>query len=72
MMAEQKRTLLTILASFVVVLGLLAWAPWLTPTYAEYTVVTTFIDSQKGVADGCGFNCSGCGVKDSNKTAFGC
>jgi hypothetical protein len=71
MTPEKKTTLFTLIASFVVVLGLLAWAPWLTPTYAEYAVVTSVMSGQDTVADGCGFNCSGCGVRGSDRTVFG-
>ncbi len=67
----RPKHLLAWLPGAVLILGLLAWCPWITQPYAEYTVVTSLIDSQKDVADGCGFDCTGCGVTGSRKTAFG-
>lgn len=39
--------------------------------YAEFWAITSFEISQRGVVDGCGFNCIGCGVKESHKTLLG-
>lgn len=60
-----------IITGLIVLLALLAWSPWITKTYAEKKVVEAFEESQKGVVDGCGFNCEGCGVTNSNKMPFG-
>jgi hypothetical protein len=49
----------------------LAWSPWITKDYAENTVTRAFEESQKDIVDGCGFDCNGCGVKESAKTLFG-
>ncbi len=62
---------ITIIASILVILVLLAWSPWITKSYAENRVVEAFEESQKDIVDGCGFNCNGCGVKESQKTLFG-
>ena len=55
----------------VILFTLLAWAPWITKDYAERTVSQRFISQWQGVADGCGFNCDGCGVKESHRALFG-
>jgi len=63
---------ITILASALLIgFALAAWSPWITKNYAENKVVKTFEAEQKGIADGCGFNCTGCGVVSSNKVVFG-
>ncbi|MBI2578965.1 MAG: hypothetical protein HYW26_04610 [Candidatus Aenigmarchaeota archaeon] len=53
------------------VLILIAWSPWITKIYAEKRVVEAFQESQKDISDGCGFNCVGCGINNSNKVLFG-
>ena len=58
-------------AAVVVILTLLGWCPWITEGYAERRVVEVFEESQKDIVDGCGFNCEGCGVKESHKSLFG-
>lgn len=58
--------------SFVVILLiLLIWAPWLSQGVAETKVVDQFNTAWDGVVDGCGFNCSGCGVTGSERTLLG-
>ena len=54
-----------------IVLILIAWSPWITKSYAESRVVKVFEEDQKDFDDGCGFNCDGCGVKESQKRLFG-
>ncbi|KPJ56142.1 hypothetical protein AMJ49_05530 [Parcubacteria bacterium DG_74_2] len=55
----------------IVLFGLFTWSPWISKSYAENRVVSTFEEIQKEIIDGCGFNCSGCGVKESHKALFG-
>ena len=59
------------LAVILFALMLLAWAPWLSPEQAGRIAVDQFTSTWQDVADGCGFNCSGCGVKSVAKTWFG-
>ena len=54
-----------------IVILLVVWAPWITKDYAENRVTNSFEESWYGIADGCGFNCVGCGVTNSNKVLFG-
>lgn len=63
-----RRILIILIAASLLVL---AWSPWITKSYAENKVVSTFKESQKDITDGCGFNCVGCGVTNSNKVPFG-
>jgi len=60
-----------ILFVLIVLIIILAWSPWITKSYAEKKVTESFEKSQKDIADGCGFNCPGCGVTTSNKVSFG-
>ncbi|MCT8138416.1 hypothetical protein H1D32_12070 [Anaerobacillus sp. CMMVII] len=48
-----------------------AFSPWITEGVAENRAISAFENKQKGVMDGCGFNCEGCGVIKSTKVAFG-
>ncbi len=52
-------------------LTLLGWSPWITKSYAEQRVIESFNARWHGVVDGCGFNCTNCGVYKSEKTLFG-
>ncbi|TSC92019.1 MAG: hypothetical protein CEN90_134 [Parcubacteria group bacterium Licking1014_17] len=54
-----------------VLLLIFVWAPWITKGYAESIVSERFSAKWQGVGDGCGFNCKGCGVKESHRTLFG-
>jgi hypothetical protein len=51
--------------------GLAYWAPWITQEFAEQRAVQAFATAWQGVIDGCGFNCTGCGAVDAQKTGFG-
>jgi len=64
-----KRFLLPFL--IILILVFILWAPWITQSYAEKRAEEAFTTTWEGVADGCGFNCSGCGVEESRKTGFG-
>jgi hypothetical protein len=66
-----KTKYLAISLSIIAILVLLAWSPWITKEYAENSVIEAFEESQIDVADGCGFNCNGCGVNESHRTLFG-
>lgn len=62
---------ISIIGVVIIVLILLAWSPWITKDYAEKRVVSAFEEGNKGITDGCGFNCVGCGVTGSEKVIFG-
>lgn len=53
------------------VLLILAWSPWQTKETAEKSAREIFESEQLGVIDGCGLNCEGCGVSNSQKIPFG-
>ncbi len=67
MMRKQSFVLV---AAILVVLSAM-WAPWMTEERAENMVVDRFASEWRGVMDGCGLNCDGCGAKESHKTLFG-
>lgn len=52
-------------------LGLLIWAPWLPAQEAAARVESGFVAAWQGVADGCGFNCRGCGVTKTQRLLLG-
>jgi len=62
---------IVILIGILLLIFLAAWSPWITKSYAENKTVKAFEDGQKGIVDGCGFNCTGCGIVSSNKVIFG-
>jgi len=62
---------LAICLAAVGILALLAWCPWITPDFAAARAVNVFEERQKGIVDGCGFNCKGCGVKEAARAWFG-
>ena len=62
---------LVLVAVFLALGILLAWSPWLTEERAKQLAYDGFVAEWRGVADGCGFNCDGCGVKEANKAFFG-
>jgi heat shock protein HslJ len=43
---------------------MLIWAPWMTEDMAASVTIKAFEAEWRDVADGCGFNCEGCGVKN--------
>lgn len=66
-----KNKKLLIIVCFVILLHTFIWSPWITKDYAEYLVSKKFTSKWEGTVDGCGFNCDGCGVKESHRTLFG-
>ncbi|MFD1738685.1 hypothetical protein ACFSCX_19380 [Bacillus salitolerans] len=65
------RKKVTISIFFIVVsIIIFAFSPWVTEDFAENRVKTSFQNEQKGIVDGCGFNCSGCGAINSEKVGF--
>ncbi len=62
-----------IMSIFIVILlvSLFFWSPWITKDFAESRVIERFEKINSRISDGCGFNCKGCGVINSNKVAFG-
>jgi hypothetical protein len=68
------RNIVRVLFVVLVILALgilLIWAPWITSGYAENAVVRNFEEGWQNVVDGCGFNCEGCGVIESERVPFG-
>ena len=57
--------------AFIIIVGLIAWSPWLTRTSAESRVVASFNKAWEFVADGCGTDCKGCGAVSSQRVPFG-
>ncbi len=66
----KRKPAFVIIAALLVVLSTM-WAPWMTKEDATNTVVDRFAAEWRGVMDGCGLNCNGCGAKESHKTLFG-
>ncbi|MFJ7827679.1 hypothetical protein [Psychrobacillus sp. NPDC096623] len=63
---------LTLSITFVVAsIILFAFSPWITKDIAEKRAITGFQNQQKGIVDGCGFNCDGCGLVTSENVLFG-
>ena len=60
-----------LIAGVIIIIALLAWAPWLSATDAQSAAKTYFEKKNVGIMDGCGFNCNGCGVKEAHKMLFG-
>jgi len=60
-----------ILMMGIILLLIITWSPWITNTYSERVVSERFTTEWQVVSDGCGLNCSGCGVKESQRTLFG-
>ena len=59
------------IALALLIIILLALCPWVTKDIAEAKVSSAFHQKWDGVVDGCGFNCSGCGIKEPRKSLFG-
>lgn len=53
------------------VLAVLAWAPWLPAKAAARRTEEAFTAAWQGVADGCGLNCRGCGVRSIRRLPLG-
>ena len=68
-MDTRKFILLWTLVVLIVVT--LAWSPWLTAARVEAAAEETFTRSWQGVVDGCGLDCTGCGVTSSRRVLFG-
>jgi len=66
------RRIAPLLGCGVLLLALVIWAPWLTSEWAGERAAERFTAAWDGVVDGCGFDCSGCGVIDSQRVGFGC
>lgn len=60
-----------VLATAALVIGLSYWSPWVTEPLARRRAMNSFAAGQVGIADGCGFNCKGCGAIGARKVAFG-
>ena len=60
-----------LLAAVLAILLLAIWAPWITSSYAESKAVQSFEERNSKVIDGCGLDCTDCGVKEVKRTLFG-
>lgn len=65
-----NKNILVVIISIAALL-VVAWSPWITNSYSEKIVSEKFAAEWRGVTDGCGFNCGGCGIKESQRTLFG-
>jgi hypothetical protein len=65
------RRKLIVLSITVLLIGLSAWSPWLTQSFAESRAVDSFNSSWATVIDSCGANCKGCGAINSKRVPFG-
>ncbi len=59
------------IAVALIVLVALAWAPWLPTKVAARQAEEAFTTAWEGVADGCGLNCRGCGVRSVRRLPLG-
>ena len=57
--------------SFLLIVGLLAWSPWISQSYAKERAVIEFERAWLNVADGCGFGCHNCGAVAARHIPFG-
>ena len=64
----QKKILFLVV---VVLMGLLAWSPWITEERALTLAETQFNEAWEGIIDGCGTSGNNLGAKDYRKVAFG-
>jgi hypothetical protein len=67
----RRGVVLAVNVAVLVGLALLMWAPWLPAQAAEARVEEGFGAAWQGVADGCGFNCQGCGVTAVRRLLLG-
>lgn len=66
-----KKSILIILAALVLLMASLVWAPWISGEEAETQVAQAFASAWQEVIDGCGFNCDGCGIKETHRVVIG-
>jgi len=57
--------------SVLLIVGLLAWSPWINEAYAKERAVAEFERVWLNVVDGCGFGCHGCGAIETKRVLFG-
>lgn len=60
-----------LLAGVLLAAAFCAWCPWISDGVARSRAVQAFEAGQRGVQDGCGFNCKGCGAAGARKAPFG-
>ena len=53
------------------IFGLLLWSPWITQETAEQHTEQALQEAWLNVTDGCGIDCNGCGVIQSQRVPFG-
>ena len=56
---------------FVIILGLIAWSPWITQDISSELAETQFNDAWSGIIDGCGTSWNDLGARDFRKVPFG-
>ncbi len=66
-----RTVLIMTVAALVIVAVLAAWSPWLGPREAERRAAGAFTAAWRGVVDGCGLNCPGCGARVNERLLFG-
>ena len=69
MLIKMKKNYIAVMV--IIFILVLIWSPWITKNYAEKRVAENFQIQYQGVADGCGLNCEGCGIINSQRTLFG-
>ncbi|WP_336789868.1 hypothetical protein [Paenibacillus sp. MMO-177] len=57
--------------ALLIIVIICAWSPWISKAYASDRTINQFKTEWKDTADGCGFNCEGCGVRSSERKLFG-
>ena len=60
-----------LLTGILIGLALVAWSPWVNESSAKERTVEDFERTWLNVADGCGFNCHGCGAVAVKRVPFG-
>lgn len=68
---NSRQILVIILVVVLSLLVLILWAPWLNAQGAENLAEQGFEETWAGVADGCGLNCPGCGVVQTQRILTG-
>jgi len=66
-----KKYILISLIVAIIAFGIFAWSPWINEHFAKERAVAQFERAWLNVADGCGFNCHGCGAVDWKRIPFG-
>ncbi|QHW32471.1 hypothetical protein GZH47_17745 [Paenibacillus rhizovicinus] len=72
MRSDKGRKIIVLAALLLLVItAVCAWCPWVGRSYAADRTTAHFRLEWKDTADGCGFDCPDCGVKQTRRTMFG-